>query len=679
MARTSKTIAGLPAGGLKAPKVPTFVGIAQPRYIWAEYEFESDHVGRTALPKGRKTEAVLVAPGVGTPETRTVRMHELLHARYTPDINATANKLVKAGTVSTHAINLAEDHRINKLGADRDLWATVDASLSRTTAEQFLERSLFDEEQTRREGLGIKRYRPLSTLSLVHAAIALAPYPHRDGFNSLDVTQVVGACPADTPVEADVAKAQELVDKFVALSGEAFAKKRKGKRAPAQLFEELATLVETVLREAMPPPPPPQPKAGDGDDQTGDGDQGGADGPQEAAGGDQDGPGGDRPDGDDNASDADPGANDDAPGSDEAEEDEQKQDEPERSPLSDIALDANPVKTGASEVAKKAAREKSAEEMSERAAKAKAEEEATAAYDKALKEGTLRPVAPAHTGAHEVGPSSVTHVGILTQTAGGFSLDEGKGWAPMRIVRPPLERPRRHLAPRLGKASLDGANPRHVPRWFVDRAIMDSVGRRPGGALLIDVSGSMNWSSERTQQLIDVCPALTVAIYSSCLQRGTQYGVMTILAERGKLVSSSYDWRNTDHGYGNVCDGPALGWLVKQPGPRVWFCDGIVTGPRDKPTANLMIDAFRLALLGNVTRTVSLEKTIGVLSGRERPDPHTGNHLGEMLAYRGREDVGYVVHNKMRAQCNDDRDRDDKAKQDGTSYAQILLGRDRAA
>ena len=65
--------------------------------------------------------------------------------------------------------------------------------------------------------------------------------------------------------------------------------------------------------------------------------------------------------------------------------------------------------------------------------------------------------------------------------------------------------------------------------------------------------------------------------------------------------------RNTI-GFGNVVDGPALQWLCKQPEPRIWICDGRVTGFGDRMSPILVREAMELAKREKITRFSSVDE-----------------------------------------------------------------------
>lgn len=191
------------------------------------------------------------------------------------------------------------------------------------------------------------------------------------------------------------------------------------------------------------------------------------------------------------------------------------------------------------------------------------------------------------------------------KTAQNYSLDNAPDttWGPMHVVLAPLSRNFRAHVRRKGVASPDGPIPKFFQRWFADKMLFERKGRRRGGTLLIDASGSMGWAWESTRELIEAAPAMTIAIYSSHLDHlynGTK-GILTIIARDGKLVTKGWDKiGDGGHGNGNVVDGPALAWLARQPRPRVWLSDGDVTGVKDRPVNENNIDAQRLVRLGAI-------------------------------------------------------------------------------
>jgi hypothetical protein len=124
-----------------------------------------------------------------------------------------------------------------------------------------------------------------------------------------------------------------------------------------------------------------------------------------------------------------------------------------------------------------------------------------------------------------------------------------------------------------------------------DGAVFRARRPAPGGTVLVDVSGSMNLSQEDLETIVAAAPAATVAVYAST-DRAFRRGAVTIVARGGRVA----DIRSVHRGYteGNVVDGPALEWLGRQPEPRLWISDGVVTGVGDITTPRLLLEAATL-------------------------------------------------------------------------------------
>jgi hypothetical protein len=153
-----------------------------------------------------------------------------------------------------------------------------------------------------------------------------------------------------------------------------------------------------------------------------------------------------------------------------------------------------------------------------------------------------------------------------------------------------------------GRRSMDcGAVPVAVHRLTTDGRIFARQLRNPGGTVLIDVSGSMSLGAEDLTAMVHAAPGSTVAIYSGddCSRVGA--GRLAIVANRGQR-STAAEIRGLGMPGGNVVDGPALQWLATQPAPRVWVCDGIVTGVHDRTAPNLFADAARICRRGGIRR-----------------------------------------------------------------------------
>jgi len=133
--------------------------------------------------------------------------------------------------------------------------------------------------------------------------------------------------------------------------------------------------------------------------------------------------------------------------------------------------------------------------------------------------------------------------------------------------------------------------------------------RGRAGAALIDCSGSMSVSQEDLRQLLDEGRLATIAAYASA--PGTlDHGRLVILARNHRLAEASR--LEGMLGIGNVVDGPALRWLCRQPGGRVWISDGHVTGVGDKTGIPLSSEAERLVHRGRIQQFRTLREFLEV-------------------------------------------------------------------
>jgi len=196
-------------------------------------------------------------------------------------------------------------------------------------------------------------------------------------------------------------------------------------------------------------------------------------------------------------------------------------------------------------------------------------------------------------------------------------VDDHVPWGELsRIIRAPLAAPKKskHGVRRVWRD--EGVIPVAPYRLTIDNKVFARTKKATsGGTVLVDASGSMNFSEKDLINLIAVAPGATVAAYAG---EGAS-GVLVIAAARGKIASEAAiskafalrlhgedaddDDDCVDHFMtGNVIDGPALRWLARQPGPRVWISDGMVTGVDDKMSLNLRADAVSLMRQHNIVR-----------------------------------------------------------------------------
>lgn len=138
-----------------------------------------------------------------------------------------------------------------------------------------------------------------------------------------------------------------------------------------------------------------------------------------------------------------------------------------------------------------------------------------------------------------------------------------------------------------------GSRLRNLRRLLTDgRAFARTISKEAkGGTVLIDTSGSMHLRAEEVHAVLAAIPAATVAIYSGARTTGS----VSVIAKNGRVASAAAIKRRiSEVGGGNIVDGPALQWLGKQAEPRLWVCDGVVTGCHD--TACRVLDREAEAL-----------------------------------------------------------------------------------
>lgn len=184
-------------------------------------------------------------------------------------------------------------------------------------------------------------------------------------------------------------------------------------------------------------------------------------------------------------------------------------------------------------------------------------------------------------------------------------LDTESEWCTMRLVRPVLKLPHKaELRRRAWRMSDEGALLRSPHRACSDGRVFGSIRRkRDSGSVLIDTSGSMCLHADEVDQIMTLLPGVTVATYCS---DASYDGELRIVAAKGRRAST--DEMTNEDWFGNGVDGPALRWLARQPAPRYWICDGVVTGIHDNTTQDLREECQRLARRYTITRIHSLHE-----------------------------------------------------------------------
>lgn len=610
--------------------VPVFAAVMSPDLSWSEYETRTLR-GSTHLPKGKgSAEAFVEVPtlDLDLPDARAVRVHEMLHVAFTPDIQPVAARLIKEGLSSGVVLQIAEDMRLTHI-AERNRLQSEDVYYSQDTVLGLVNQ-LMDSAQAAETAPGGAQSLAVAIVAVLGSMYGQPLQPMMNEYfgpmHSLRIDDNIERLRA-TAQAAYGTLGYEAIERVLdsndnataaaamlyAHAGDVYGKSppagenKKERIAREQAaFESVYRYAHEVLESLLysePPPVSPTPAARDESDLPWCGE------PKDAL----------------------PKA------------------EPVKSPKApklskEAVVNKKMASEGIDRVDLMMGKPVSAAAADHLRRRGKAEAEAKA---KAAAEPD--PDLPVFSGTSALIPDD------LSEDAGLSAIDNldlnmditgSVNWAPMDIVAPPLERSFKVRVPRRGRPSLDGEIPRHWSRWFADRAILDNRGRRPGGTLLVDVSGSMAWTHERTLGLINATPAMTIALYSSgdvveLSANGKPYhtgggfrGRLTVIARQGKAVAADYNWRDL-HGHANACDGPALAWLARQPAPRVWFSDGNVTvmaSCKTKETAAALMEAFedaiRIVKLGNITRTTSQEDVARIFSGLSPVSQQTSKDCG---------------------------------------------------
>lgn len=130
-----------------------------------------------------------------------------------------------------------------------------------------------------------------------------------------------------------------------------------------------------------------------------------------------------------------------------------------------------------------------------------------------------------------------------------------------------------------------GIETRYAHRYMMDKAIFSQRLLTEGG-LMIDGSGSMQWTEADMQEIMKVLPAIWVGIYSGF---GYSYGSMTGRYTEGRVYArictiakqgrfARFDGLDAGHTDGNDADLEGLQLLATWPKPRLWLSDGMVCG-----------------------------------------------------------------------------------------------------
>lgn len=150
-------------------------------------------------------------------------------------------------------------------------------------------------------------------------------------------------------------------------------------------------------------------------------------------------------------------------------------------------------------------------------------------------------------------------------------------WGKLIVGNLPLTRKAHGGLGRKRVASNMGRNPRRIGNALADpeKRVFDRYKKGNGGIVLIDGSGSMNFTHKDILDITEASAGCTVAVYSA--DRSNVKPNLLIIAQNGKMVD-----KLPERNGGNGVDGEAIRWAIKQrkrsSTPIVWITDGKVHG-----------------------------------------------------------------------------------------------------
>jgi len=181
------------------------------------------------------------------------------------------------------------------------------------------------------------------------------------------------------------------------------------------------------------------------------------------------------------------------------------------------------------------------------------------------------------------------------------TTDGTPGWGTMEIETPPLTVRHRVAGGRRFTPSATGVAPRNWGRLVTGQVFSrPAKSRTTPDAVLIDQSGSMHWDSAKLHELVGRMPVGVIAGY--CGDGGR--GVLKILARDGRMVEES---EVEPYTAGNEIDGPALRWLAKQKGRKVWVSDQAVCSSRSHDDGALLRDCNSIRAAAGIKVCLSTE------------------------------------------------------------------------
>ena len=187
-----------------------------------------------------------------------------------------------------------------------------------------------------------------------------------------------------------------------------------------------------------------------------------------------------------------------------------------------------------------------------------------------------------------------------------------------------------------------GRNPRRLHRILTDpeMRIFDRTIKGMGGVLVLDASGSMDFTHLEIRKILEAAPGITVLAYSDKGEGPNAW----ILADKGRMVGDLPDMCS-----GNGVDLPAIEWGVahkqRPNSPVIWVSDGGVCGPHQGFSSALALQCIRYCIKNKVVVVPHLDDALLQL-----------RHMrsGRKARTKWPRQLCYVYHEAMGSRIGDD-------------------------
>jgi hypothetical protein len=215
-------------------------------------------------------------------------------------------------------------------------------------------------------------------------------------------------------------------------------------------------------------------------------------------------------------------------------------------------------------------------------------------------------------------------------------------WGELKIGHLPMPIQTKGNIGKRRTASNVGRSPRRLHRMMTDpqMRIFDKVSRGMGGVVVIDASGSMNFTHEQIRRIVENAPGATVLSYS---ETGRTESNAYILADKGRMVKEL-----PTQNAGNGVDFPAIEWAVKNrqrsSSPIIWVTDGGVCGTGAGYSDILAMQCIKFCKKHNIIVLPYVEEAIAELTKMRNGGKGTSKYP-EMLKMAWRNTMGTELTN----------------------------------